>query len=113
LQAQKEAAGESQKSSSMAIAKAETATAESIKQLQTLFQTSIGALNLQVQDVKSRLDKGEGGVVGHHSAVEDQRYERKDTREDLRDNRGLLFGIIGVVLGFVALVVGVMPHLAK
>jgi hypothetical protein len=60
LQAQKEAAGETQKSSALAIDKSEKSTIESIKQLQTLFQTAMAALTIQINDVKSRLDKGEG-----------------------------------------------------
>jgi hypothetical protein len=64
LQAQKEAAGETQKSSSLAIAKSEASTAESIRQLQTLFQSSMAGLGAQLADVKSRLDKGEGHTKG-------------------------------------------------
>jgi hypothetical protein len=60
LAAQKEAAGEAQKSAALAISKSETATSESIKQGQTLFQTGLNSLILQVNDLKSRLDKGEG-----------------------------------------------------
>lgn len=60
LQAQKEAAGETAKSSSLAIDKSERATIESIKSLQTLFQTAIAAITANMQDLKSRLDKGEG-----------------------------------------------------
>jgi cobalamin biosynthesis Mg chelatase CobN len=61
LAAQKEAAGEAQKSSALAISKSETATSESIKQGQTLNQTGLNSLILQVNDLKSRMDKGEGG----------------------------------------------------
>lgn len=116
LQAQKEAAGEAQKSSSVAIAKAEAATSESINQLKVLFQTSISALNTQILDVKSRLDKGEGGAVGTIAAVADHRYTRKDEREESRENRGLVFGIVGVAIGLAALIitigVSIIPHLA-
>jgi hypothetical protein len=63
LAAQKEAAGEAQKSAATAISKSEAATAEAIKQGQTLFQTGLASLTNQVTDLKSRLDKGEGGRV--------------------------------------------------
>ena len=116
LQAQKEAAGEAQKSSAAAIAKAETATSESIRQLQTLFQTSIQALNLQVQDVKSRLDKGEGVGAGRIGAVSDQRYEHTSHREDIRESRGFMFGVVGTIVGVSALittiVLSIIPHLS-
>ena len=116
LQAQKEAAGEAQKSSAAAIAKAETATSESIRQLQALFQTSIQALNLQVQDVKSRLDKGEGGAISRVAAVADNRYEHASQREDTRESRAMTFGIIGVTVGLAALittiVLAIIPHLS-
>jgi hypothetical protein len=116
LQAQKEAAYESQKASAAAIAKAETATSESIKQLQALFQTSIGALNLQIQDVKSRLDKGEGGAISRVAAVADNRYEHTNAREETRESRAMVFGIIGVTVGLAALittiVLAIVPHLS-
>jgi hypothetical protein len=58
--AQKEAVAEQNKSNSLAINKSENATAESIKQLQTLFQSAVGGLTDKINDVKSRLDRGEG-----------------------------------------------------
>jgi hypothetical protein len=79
LQAQKEAAGEVQKSSAAAIAKSENATSESIKQLQTLFQTSQAGLSTQILDVKSRLDKGEGGSASGRTAFEDRRDEKSSS----------------------------------
>ena len=60
LAAQKEAAAEAGKSAALAISKSEAATAEAIKQGQTLFQTGLSSLTNQVTDLKSRLDKGEG-----------------------------------------------------
>jgi hypothetical protein len=113
---QKEAAAEVQKSSAVAIAKAEVATSDSIKQLQTLFQTSIAALNTQVQDIKSRLDKGEGIGTGRIVAVQDHRYERKDQREEERESKSMIFGVVGTAIGLAALVVtifvSVVPHLS-
>jgi hypothetical protein len=116
LQAQKEAAGESQKSSSAAIAKAETATNESLKQLQVLFQTSIGALQTAQNDIKSRIDKGEASGVGHKIAVDDYRYEHKNVREEAGESRALFFGVIGIAIGLSAMIitifVSVVPHLS-
>lgn len=91
LQGQKDAAGETQKSSAAAISKAEKATSESITQLQTLFQTSIAGLSTQISDVKSRLDKGEGSGVGHRVAIEDNRIDK-------HDSSARMFAIIAMVV---------------
>ena len=116
LQAQKEAAGESQKSSAAAIAKAETATSESIKQLQALFQTSIAGLSTQILDVKSRLDKGEGSTLGTREARVDYRDERTERHFQTVDNRGLIFGVTGAVFGLLAVLIAaisLMSHFMK
>lgn len=91
LQAQKEAANETQKTSSLAITKSETATADSIKQLQALFQEAISGLNTQVLDVKSRLDKGEGQGLGDRAAHADHRMEK-------HDSSARMFAIIAIVI---------------
>jgi hypothetical protein len=113
LQAQKEAAGEQTKSSAAAISKSEAATGESIKQLQALFQTSIGGLTTQVLDLKSRLDKGEGGVTGKTLATDDYRYERGIVREAGIDSRSLIFGIVGMVIGVSAVISTIIIHFAS
>lgn len=74
-----------------AITKSEVATAESIKQLQTLFQTAISGLSTQVLDVKSRLDKGEGAGMGGRVALE-------DTRADKQDSSARMFAMIAIVV---------------
>lgn len=60
LQAQKESAGETQKSSQAAIAKSENSTAEAIKALTSTFNSSIADVRRQADELKSRLDRGEG-----------------------------------------------------
>ena len=64
LQAAKEAVGEQNKSSALAIAKSETSTTKQIDQLQTLIQTNNDAINDKINDLKARLDRGEGGKTG-------------------------------------------------
>lgn len=105
LQAQKEAAAETQKASNIAIAKAEVATADSIKQLQTLFQTAIGGLTTQVSDVKSRMDKGEAGLLVSKEA-------KVDYREDRHQDRSFAFNTLGAVLGAGALIISLMAYLS-
>lgn len=94
LQAAKEAVGAQNTSNSIAIAKSESSTVESIKQLQTLFNSAIDGLNDKVNDVKSRLDRGEGG----NSAS-------REVRKDNRDGIGMIVGAVGVVIAFTALMV--------
>jgi hypothetical protein len=110
LQAQKEAAGESQKSSSAAIAKAETATSESIKQLQVLFQTSIAALSTQILDVKSRLDKGEGQGVGRLDVNTEIRGDRQDRYYKASENSGYIAIAISVIAVAASVMVSFLVH---
>jgi DNA anti-recombination protein RmuC len=79
LQAAKEAVGEQNKSSALAIAKSEASTIESINKMQELFQTSIAGINTQIADIKSRLDKGDGHNKG------------------LGDGWGYLVGVLGII----------------
>jgi hypothetical protein len=60
LQAQKDSASETQKSSQAATAKSETSTSEAIKALTAAFNTAIVGITDRVNDLKGRLDRGEG-----------------------------------------------------
>lgn len=93
LQAAKEAVGAQNTSNSIAIAKSESSTVESIRQLQTLFNSAIDGLNDKVNDVKSRLDRGEGG----NSAT-------REVRKEGRDNNGLIVGAAGMVIALAAFI---------
>jgi len=64
FKAAQDAVTEQNKSSALAISKSEASTVESIKQLQVLFQTANQATNEKIDDLKSRLDKGEGRTKG-------------------------------------------------
>lgn len=64
LQAQKEAAGAQNESNAASVTKQEAAFTKLLDQNQTLFQTAMSALTTQLNDVKSRLDKGEGKSSG-------------------------------------------------
>jgi hypothetical protein len=64
LQAQKEAAGAQNESNAASVTKQEAAFTKLLDQNQTLFQTAMSALTTQLNDVKSRLDKGEGVSKG-------------------------------------------------
>jgi hypothetical protein len=64
LQAAKEAVGAQNTSNSIAIAKSESSTLESLRQLRELFTSVTNAINSKVEDIKTRLDKGEGQPKG-------------------------------------------------
>jgi len=92
LQAQKESAGETQKSSQAAIAKSETSTSEAIKALRTTFDVAIGGLTDRYNDIKSRLDRGEGKTSESDPATK-ALLERLSTRlETLQMNSGVSQG---------------------
>lgn len=64
LQAQKEAAGAQNESNAASVLKQEAAFTKLLDQTQALFQTSMSALTTQLNDLKSRLDTGEGQSKG-------------------------------------------------
>jgi hypothetical protein len=90
--AQKEAVSEQNKSNSLAINKSEQATAESLRQLQTLFVSDSKATNDKIDDLKSRLDRGEGHGKG------------------VSDFAGWIFGAVGLSFAAVTLVVLLLRH---
>lgn len=65
LQAQKEQAAETQKTSQAAIAKSETSTAEAIKALSSKFDTVITGIETRINDLKGRMDRSEGKSVAN------------------------------------------------
>jgi hypothetical protein len=76
LQAAKEAVGEQNKSSALAIAKSEAATTKQIDQIVILINATNASINDKVDDLKnrlssieSRLEKGEGRGVGQTDVV--------------------------------------------
>lgn len=64
LQAAKEAVGAQNTSNAISITKSETSMLESLRQLRDLFQADSRATNDKINDIKSRIDKGEGKNTG-------------------------------------------------
>jgi len=98
LQAAKEAVGEQNKSSALAIAKSEAATNKQLDQIGMLITTTNKALDEKINDLKGRLDRGEGQKA---QAVE---------------NKGQSNWLIGVALAVVAIIVALASlfmHLPK
>lgn len=69
LAAAKEAVEVQNKSDALSITKAEVATQKQIDALVELFNTRTDSLNIQIGDVKSRLDRGEGTVHGEDKSA--------------------------------------------
>ena len=65
LQAAKEAVGEQNKSSALAIAKSEAATTKQIDQIGTLVGSTTAGLNDKIDDIKDRITRIEGNTLGH------------------------------------------------
>ncbi len=91
LQAAKEAVGEQNKSSALAIAKSEAATTKQIDQLAGVIQTMTKAFDDKVGDVKDRLTRIEGAKQGMSAGW------------------GLLIGAVGLVAAALA-VLGHFPR---
>lgn len=88
LQAAKEAVGEQNKSSALAIAKSETATMKQIDQMGLLINSTSGGLNDKIDDIKERLTRIEGEDRGQKTA--------KTTQETSNTS---LVSIVGLVIG--------------
>ena len=99
LQAAKEAVGAQNTSNSIAIAKSESSTVESIRQLQALFSTANEAMNEKINDVRSRLDRGEAGAgVG------------REKGRDIRDNIAVIISVLAVFAAMGSFIVGYVHH---
>lgn len=96
LQAQKEAAGAQNESNAAANAKMEANFAKLIEQGQSLLMEVRRNTEAQINDLKSRLDKGEGRTVA--------------TRDIHTDNRGMIALIVAVIGTAIALGVALLKH---
>jgi len=92
LQAAKEAVGEQNKSSALAIAKSEASTTKQIDQQGLLIASSTQGLDDKINDVKERLTRIEGGANGGHQVW------------------GYVFGVAGSLVGLIALLFNIMRH---
>jgi hypothetical protein len=95
LQAAKEAVGEQNKSSALAIAKSEAATTKQIDQIGFLINTTTMGINDKIEDIKTRISTSEGRSNG------------------LGDSWGYIFGAGGLVLAIVSvfgLILKLMGH---
>jgi len=91
LDAAKEAVKEQNTANSLAIGKSEIATQKQIDALALLMTSTNGALSDKIDEVKSRLDRGEGVTSGASAAVTDQ-------RGNVGQNLAVLGAIVGVLV---------------
>jgi hypothetical protein len=90
-------------SNALAIAKAESATAHDLEALNAIISTTKDGLNSEINNLKQRLDRGEGVSRG-----------QKELRQEDHMTAGTVVGITSGVVGIVALVLALlaysMPH---
>ena len=96
LQAAKEAVGEQNKSSALAIAKSEASTTKQIDQQGLLIASSTQGLDDKIDDIKDRLTRIEGKDIG--------------TRVTHEDNRGLIVVSIAALSVVFNIVIYIMGH---
>lgn len=75
LAAQEKAYTEQNRSRDLAISKSDANTQQQIQQLQTQFQTELHAASETISEIKSRLDRGEGGTAGNKEARTERRLD--------------------------------------
>jgi hypothetical protein len=97
LQAAKEAVGEQNKSSALAIAKSEASTAKQIDQLQTLITTTSNNSDEKIADLKERLTRIEGMTGGSEAA-----------KKNLHDNSSVYIALAALVVAIIVGAVSVM-----
>lgn len=115
LQAQKEAAGAQNESNAAANAKMENSFAKLIDQNQALLLEVRRNTEAQINDLKSRLDKGEGKTSVSDPAVAEGIRTLSAMVKELAANRDTNTGKeqgIGQVVGYIVGAVGVLAGLA-
>src|SRR5271154_2582056 len=95
LQAAKEAVGEQNKSSALAIAKSEAATTKQIDQIGAIITATNSGLNDKIDDIKSRLTLIEGRTAGIAQGG-------TEVRKNTNDMGALVIAGVGVLVAIVA-----------
>jgi hypothetical protein len=122
LQAAKEAVGAQNTSNSIAISKSEQSTLESLRQLRELFSSEVKAINAKVDDIKARLDRGEGSagvrdpavthalerMTGVINKLSDSDSEHAGHAKGLGDIWGVILGAAGLIGGLTVAAVAVL-----
>ena len=116
LAAAKEAVSEQNKANAQAIAKSEVATQKQIDALVALMGTSNQSLEDKIADIKSRIDRGEGGSVGRKDYESLQRgiqdlqgwqRERGGAHAEMAGGRDQNNWIIGISIAVASVIVAI------
>jgi len=116
LQAAKEAVGEQNRSSALAIAKSEAATVKQIDQQGLLIQTATGALNDKIEDIKDRLTRIEGmgvGQINAQTASQVEKSAQQGAQNIQQTSNSLMVAIIVGVVGGIAGIGGLIVAISK
>ena len=100
LAAAKEAVGEQNKSNALSITKSENSMKEQVNANANQTSTRIDAMADKIDDLKGRIDRGEGGQTG-------QRYERTEQQFRTTDHRAAANQYTNIVTG-VIIAIGIM-----
>lgn len=92
-------------SNALAIAKAESATANDLVSLNAIIGTTKDGLNSEINNLKQRLDRGEGMSRG-------QKELRQEDHMATGSIAAMITGIVGVLALVLALFTYAMPHIA-
>lgn len=99
--AQKEAASEQNKSNTLAIDKSEKATTETLNKLSELFKTTTDGLGANINDLKSRMDRMEGTLLGALAQ-----------RTELRQSNAAVYAAIGIALSVIVAAIAIIGLVA-
>lgn len=102
LQAAKEAVGEQNKSSSLAIAKSEAATTKQIDQIALLISATNKATDGKINDLKERLDRG--GGVDNGKTIQ---------RESTQKNNSMIIAAIATIISVGSLITTIVLAIAR
>lgn len=97
LQAAKEAVGEQNKSSALAIAKSEAATTKQIDSMVLLIQSSNKAIDDKIDDLKNRL-----------TTIEGTKHGNKEQTQSISTSVAIVAAIVGIVIPISIIIVNLL-----
>src|ERR1035437_3565376 len=108
LAAAKEAVGEQNKSNALSITKSENSMKEQVNANANQTSTRLDALADKIEDMKGRIDRGEGGQTGQRYERSEQRYRSTDHLATKTLSTNIMVGVGLVLIGALALIA---PHI--
>jgi len=107
LAAAKEAVGEQNKSNALSITKSESSMKEQVNANATQAGTRIDALSDKVEDLKGRIDRGEGGQTGQRYERAEQQFRTTDRHASANQYTNVITAVIIAVAAIAATLIGV------